>query len=313
MNFSSMIKGEILSAGFESSCCLVSALSAFLHTTVSLTYGGGKIGFEAVTESDGCAAFCRENIKKLFGADCEVIKEADKLTSKEKIILRYGGGDCADILAELCLVGKDSGRDIEFGINRYLTENECCKRAYIKGAFLGSGSATLPKEGGAAGYHAEFVFSNYLMANDFCALAAENDIFLKQIERKGSFVTYIKSSQGISDLLAFMNANKSVMYLQDVMIKKSFNNDLNRRFNCELGNMNKQVNASVSQKLAIEEIDELLGLENLPPQLEQVCRARLAMPEATLGELAEKMSLTKSCINHRIRKIMKIYENLAEK
>ena len=312
MNFSSIIKQEILSQEISLACCKIAKLSAFLHTGMSLTVTGNQLGFETVTERKDCAEFCKDGLKELFGIECRIKKTKDKLNGKDKFLISYSGEEIRRVLTELGLLKGDGSKEIEFGINKYLIENACCRKAYISGAFLGSGSATLPIAGSQSGYHLEFIFSNYRLASDFCRLAAEEDIFLKLIERKNCFVCYLKNSQAISDFLAYIGANKSVIALQDVIVTKSFNNDLNRKFNCELGNMTKQVNAAVAQKIAIEEIDEILGLDNLPGQLKEVCVARLNNPESTLTELGQLIGITKSCINHRMRKIMEIRDTLAK-
>ena len=145
----------------------------------------------------------------------------------------------------------------------------------------------------------------------FCRLLAEFDFSPKLIERKNGYVIYFKNSQLISDLLAFMGANKSVLRLQDRLVEKSFQNDLNRKVNCEMGNMTKQVNAFVAQKIAITAINELIGIDNLPEGLPEVCRARLEYPDESLSGLAEKIGVSKSCLNHRLRKIMAIYAEIS--
>lgn len=316
MSFTSEIKRELLSRKNESSCCEYAMLSAYLHGALSVVKNNSGYGFEVQTDSDFLANYCVNTIQKLFGEEVGYYAvKKDKLQGRERFVMKYSSPRCREILQELGFLSKGEEAVLLSGINFYLLENDCCRRAYIKGAFLGEGMATMPEKevtrSKATGYHLQFSFSRYEYASAFCRLLAEFDFSPKLIERKNGYVIYFKNSQLISDLLAFMGANKSVLHLQDRLVEKSFQNDLNRKVNCEMGNMTKQVNAFVAQKIAITAINELIGIDNLPEGLPEVCRARLEYPDESLSGLAEKIGVSKSCLNHRLRKIMAIYAEIS--
>ena len=201
---------------------------------------------------------------------------------------------------------------INLSIDKYLVEEKCCKRAYVVGAFLGSGSVIIPQiqKKTGSGYHLEFVFSKYQTALDFSSLMSEEGFFPKLINRKENFVVYFKGCDEICELLFYLGATKCRFDLENVIIEKGLRNETNRRINCEMANIEKQVNAAQNQIHAINLIDETIGLEELPSNLVIVAKARLENSESSFGELAKILNLSKSCLNHRLRKIMEIANNL---
>ncbi len=318
MNFTGLVKEDILSSVRENACCRVAFLSAYLHAVLSVVKNSEGFGFEIETESEDLAAFVQEELHSMFGKEAdEIALKADKLRASARLILRFTGEGCADILKELGFLSAEEPARLLYEIPREIVENDCCKRAFVAGAFLGAGSATLPEKGAehssGTGYHLQFLFSGYEYASTFCELLAVCDFFPKLIERKNGFVVYFKNSQIISDFLAFIGAGRSVCALQERLVEKSFQNQVNRQVNCEMGNMTKQVNAYVAQKLAIGVIEETVGVDSLPEGLKEVCRARLAYPDASLELLAETLGITKSCLNHRLRKIAALSKTLAAK
>ncbi len=320
MNFTTALKNEILAQKPENSCCEYAILAGFLRSCVSVIKNSAGYGFELRVESEEISNFSSELLSKLYSVEPDLFGlQEDRLNACDRYILRYHGERALLLMKELGLLSFGAVPELLSTISPYLTENECCRRAYLKGVFLGAGSATLPEKITAdavqktgTGYHLQFVFGSHAFASAFCAFLAEFDLLPKLIERKNGFVVYFKSSQQISDLLALIGTSNGVLTLQDRLVEKSFQNDLNRRVNCEMGNMTKQVNAFVSQKIAIEGIDQVLGLESLPEQLQQVCSARLQNPDVSMEGLAEILGITKSCLNHRLRKIMSIYRSITQ-
>ncbi|MBE7090704.1 MAG: DNA-binding protein WhiA [Clostridiales bacterium] len=320
MNFTTALKKEILQQKPENSCCEYALLSGFLRSSVSVIKNSAGYGFELRVESEEIANFFSELLFKLYGTEPDLFAfKEDKLNACERFILRYHGERAFFLMKELGILSFDNNPELLSTISPYLTENECCRRAYLKGVFLGAGTATLPEKSSsdstqktATGYHLQFVFSTHAYATSFCAFLAEFDLLPKLIERKSGFVVYFKSSQQISDILALIGTSNGVLTLQDRLVEKSFQNDLNRRVNCEMGNMTKQVNAFVAHKMAIEGIDQVLGLENLPQPLQAVCIARLENPDVSMETLAELLGISKSCLNHRLRKITSIYRTITQ-
>lgn len=320
MNFTTALKMEILQQKFENSCCENAILAGFLRSCVSVVKNSMGYGFELKVESQEIANYFSDLLFKLYGAEPTLFAlQEDRLNACDRYLLRYHGERAFLLMKELGILSFDNTPELLSTISPYLTENECCRRAYLKGAFLGAGTATLPEkismdpeQKTATGYHLQFVFGTHAYATAFCSFLAEFDLIPKLIERKSGYVVYFKSSQQISDVLALIGTSNGVLTLQDRLVEKSFQNDLNRRVNCEMGNMTKQVNAFVAHKMAIEGIDQVLGLENLPEQLQAVCTARLEHPDVSMEVLAELLGISKSCLNHRLRKITSIYRTITQ-
>ncbi|HIY96715.1 MAG TPA: DNA-binding protein WhiA [Candidatus Borkfalkia excrementigallinarum] len=312
-NFTGEIKREIMKAGFDNACCKTAALSAFLRATGSIVRRAEQIGFEFITESEAVAEFFISLLEELYGAELKIVQATtDNRNGKDRLVFQCLSEKSLYILTELGIaerVGEDFSLNLT--MDRYLVENQCCKLAYIKGAFLGSGSCTLPKlEDARSGYHMEVVFYNKLLADGYCELLALFDILAKSVERKGARVIYLKSIGSISDFLNLLGAYNSLEKLDDLATRKDERNQINRVANCMQKNFDKSVLASVKQIRAIETIESTLGLEELDPALRETALARLADKEASLKELAERLQISKSCLNHRLRKLVKISEEL---
>lgn len=178
--------------------------------------------------------------------------------------------------------------------------------AYLKGAFLGSGSCTLPSARGR-GYHLEFVFRTAADAAAFVELLDGLQLFGNIVPRGESEVVYLKSREAIGDLLSVMGAKHALATLEAVSSAREENNRENRLENCTAGNADRAATASVVQTLAFSELAASGALAALPLPLRNVAEARLAKPECSMSELAQYLGITKSCLNHRIRKLMQIY------
>lgn len=301
-----MIKEELASFKYSSGCCKVACLSAFLRTAGTVFVRGGNVGFSFSTESALTAEFFDGIIR---GSFAEEGKTTTLSGGRDKIVCEYVSGGTLGVLAELGLVAVSaSGVDVVMGIDRYVTEAECCKRAYVAGAFLGGGSCTVPTDEGAknTGYHMEFVFSYYETAHAFTEILADFDIIAKLIKRKNSFVVYLKNNDEIQEVLSLTGAENSSLFLAETVVKKDYNNKVNRKLNCDLSNISKQVAAAGRQIEAIETISSTIGLESLRPELKEVCLLRLSDDLLTLDEMAKTLGVTKSCVNHRLRKIIEI-------
>ena len=271
-NFTGEIKREIMKAGFENACCKTAALSAFLRATGSIVRSGSKIGFEFITESESVAAFFISLLEDLYGEELKIVQATtDNRNGKDRLVFQCLSEKSLYILAELGIVERDGDAvSLKLEMDRYLIENDCCKLAYIKGAFLGSGSCSLPKlDDARSGYHLEIVFYNKLLADGCCDLLAQYEILAKSVERKNSRVVYLKSRESISDFLDLVGAENSLKKLGELADKKDERNQLNRVANCMQMNFDKSVVASVKQIQAIEAIESTIGLEGLEPPLRE--------------------------------------------
>ncbi|MGN0805638.1 MAG: DNA-binding protein WhiA, partial [Candidatus Coproplasma sp.] len=273
-NFTEEIKNEIVSSAIDKKCCKIAFLSAFVRLSGSIISHDGVYGFEIVTENEHTALYVKLLFYNCFNVELFLNGvQYDSKSGRDKYKLEYVGVDALSILEELGIVKRHGGElSLVFGIDSKVIESDCCKLAYIKSAFLGGGSCTLPEEQtySRTGYHFEIVFSNRIAANDFCELLCEFEILAKCVSRKDSAVVYVKSKEVISDLLNLMQAFKSLKKLNKIVEYKDLSNNANRVSNCSVSNIDKTVKASVAQIKAIEVISQTMGLQSLAPNLFEV-------------------------------------------
>ncbi|NMA66406.1 MAG: DNA-binding protein WhiA [Clostridiaceae bacterium] len=188
-----------------------------------------------------------------------------------------------------------------------ITDSEY-KRSYIRGCFLATGSISDPDKS----YHLEITFPKSSLAEEFIDFLKDFGIVARYILRKGSFLVYLKEGQEIVDFLNVIGAHASLMQLENIRIIKDVRNQVNRIVNCETANLEKTVNASYRQVKNINYIKDRIGLKSLPPNLYEIAQLRLENPDVSLLELGKMMTppLSKSGVNHRLRKIDKIAEDL---
>jgi hypothetical protein len=289
-------------------------LSAFIRTSGSVISRRGNFGCELVTENERTAEFITEILEHKFGINLSVAEaKYDSFSGRDKLTFACVGDNAVSLLEKLKIIKRDDdGVSLTFGIDFSLVENDDCKAAYLKGAFLGGGSCTLPDEHtySRTGYHFEVVFSNKITASDFCDLLCECEILAKLVARKDSSVVYVKSKEVISDILNIMAVDNCLDKLNKIVELKDKTNRENRITNCSVSNIDKTVTASVAQIKAIETISQTIGLQGLDKNLFEVAEARLADTNASMQELADRLNITKSCINHRMRKIIEIAKQL---
>ncbi len=188
--------------------------------------------------------------------------------------------------------------------------------AYVRGMFLGCGSFSAREADcsdsrkGGGGYHLEFSFVSESIADDLTALLAERDVTMRKMVRADRFVVYAKDSESVSNCLALMHADKTVLKLVDTVVTLSMKKDINRRNNCDLANMTRTANAAVDVTKAIDIIDKAVGLDTLDPKLVEAADARKNSPDLSLGDLAFELGISKSGLKHRYDKIIEIAQKL---
>ena len=313
-NFTEEIKNEITLSGVDDRCCELAVLSAFIRTSGSVIKYNGEYGFEIKTENERTAEFISDMLESGFNLHLTVSDARfDIMSNKDKLTFVCLGKNALSFLKEACLVSEENGIIKSFNeIAESLIEKDCCKINYIKGAFLGGGSCTLPEERAysSTGYHFEIVFPDKVIANDFCDLLCDFEILSKLVMRKENAVLYVKSKEVISDILNLMSVYSCLTKFDQLVEKKDKNNNENRVNNCSVSNIDKTVTASVNQVRAIEIIAGTIGLQSLDRLLFEVAEARLADKNASMQELAARLGISKSCINHRMRKISDISKSL---
>lgn len=313
--FTEELKNEIIRTQLSSESCKIAFLSAFIRASGSIISMNGHYGFEIITENERTAEFICDTVESLFGETLTVSDaKLDVMSGRDKLKFECVNENTAEILKRLGIVQlHDDGLSLVFGISDELLQDEDCAVAYIKGAFLGGGSCTLPDEQtySRTGYHFEVVFSNKITASDYCELLCGFEVLAKLVARKDSAVVYIKSKDVISDLLNVIQAYNCLDKLNSLVEKKDRSNNENRVSNCSVSNIDKAVTASVAQIKAIEIISQTIGLQGLNANLFEVAEARLADKNASMKELADRLKITKSCINHRMRKIFDLAAQLS--
>ena len=290
MSFSSDVKKELIQTISGSECCYSALLSGML------SFGGrfsADDSYTLVSESykllDFLSVLCAE---KFF-----IFPTLIKLKGTFSLNLP----EASMILSELDIL-KTS--DIKFTLPSMM--NDCCRRSFIKGAFLSGGTVSDPNKQN----HLEFSTPHFGLSEQFSALLSEFDIPSKTLRRKSKFVTYFKDNDIICDVLALMGAGSSALKISETNISKSIANRDNRLINSENANYDKTLIASVKQLLAIDTIDKFIGLDNLPEQLRELALLRREKRDENLAGLADILGISKSGVNHRMRKIIKIAEDL---
>ncbi|MDE7219103.1 MAG: DNA-binding protein WhiA [Oscillospiraceae bacterium] len=294
MSFSSEVKNELCRAGLDRSCC------AKAEAYGALLYGNTFTPREVrlITESESFARRLPLLLDRAFGL------AFDRLPGEGERKYIFQLTDEKKIHRIIDAFGFDSRQSPVLHINFGLLEEECCRAAFLRGAFLAGGSVTEPSKR----YHLELVTSHAQANRELLALLADMGRQPGQAVRNGSQVTYFKNSEQIEELLTLMGAPVSAMELMNTKAEKELRNGVNRRVNCEAANLDKAVDAAQGQLEAIRRLYALNRVESLPAALKETIVLREAYPELTLSQLAEEFDppITKSCLNHRLRKLMEL-------
>lgn len=286
MSFSAEVKEELAKHISPARHCQMAELSAMLHYAGQyglMEDGTLTIGFQSENEAVLRKGFTL--LKKAYNIDT---------------VIGVKGQKKADLLA---IMGDLSGP-----ADTSLLKQACCRRTFIRGAFLSCGSISDPTKG----YHLEFVCNNRTQAEQLQEIIGQFDIEAKIVCRKKYFVVYVKEGAGIVELLNIMEAHVALMNLENLRILKEMRNSINRRVNCEAANIQKTVQASTRQVEDIIYLRDYYGFSRLPDNLREMAEVRLAYPEAALKELGEYLSppVGKSGVNHRLRKLSELAEKL---
>ncbi len=311
MNFTWEIKKEIINrSGTLEEKARLASLSAFFRTSGTLGVQDGTPSFFLVSETEMVAEFFMELFLSAFQTELTVSHAVqDRMSGRDKLVLIAPQSMTLTVLKKLGIYRRD-GRDFRAGILPSLMQTDEAKIAYIRGAFLGGGSCNTPKNGG--GYHLEMVFTEKRTAMDVCRVLDGLGVYAKRIARKDSHVVYIKSKEIISDFLAIIGVPNALKKFGVILEERDVANQSNRAKNCFSGNADKTAIASVKQVLAIQKIADKQGLSGLGEELRLLAKARIDNPAMNLRELAEKMQVSKSCLNHRMRRLMQIADEMEE-
>ncbi|WP_346914895.1 DNA-binding protein WhiA [Clostridium sp.] len=311
MSFSLKVKNEVCRNSELSKDEVAAQLSAIMKSSGTLGFGFNRtITFKVVTENPAIARWIFKNLKDFFDIHTKLLVKKSNSLKKNNIymVLIPEEVNVKGLLQELGIIEKDGLFNIHYGVPDEVIKNEDCKRAYIKGAFLGGGSISNPEKT----YHLEFVTHDQDYANELSDLINSYKLNSKVIQRKNSFVIYLKEGEQIVDLLNIIGAHNALLELENIRIMKEMRNNVNRIVNCETANLSKTVNAAVRQVESIKLIQSEIGLDRLPKNLKEVAKLRLAFPDESLKELGAMLNppVGKSGVNHRLRRIEKIADEL---
>ena len=298
MSFTTNIKNEISNIEYSESEKMAE-LSAILNIGVKIH----EDNFEILTENLSVARRIYKLIKDIYHVEIEMDTSEVNTLRKNKLVSLKVTEKIDLILNDLCIL--ENGKRIYIPHN-YLIDELKDKQAYLRGIFMMCGSINDPK---TSRYHAEFVISNEETANEVNRLLNELHFNSKIIKREKNYMVYIKESEKISDFIKMLNATTSLFYYEDIRIYRDHKNMTNRLNNCEQANVDKMINASNEQLEMIKKLREIMDFDLLDDKIKTICIYKEKYPESSMSELAEIISsetekpISKSCINHRFRKI----------
>ena len=291
-SFAGKVKNELCRVPVQRLCC------ARAEAYGVLLYGNTFSPTEVrlITESADFAARLPRLFQRAFGL------KFDRLPEEERGKLIFGITDRSKLDRIINQLGYDPRQNLVLHVNFGLLEDECCRTAFLRGAFLAGGSVTDPEKR----YHLELDTGHAQASREVAALLTEMGFLPHSVRRGGSSVIYFKQSEHIEDLLTTIGAPAAAMGIMTAKVDKEIRNGANRAMNCDMANVNKTIDAALEQKNAIQRLQENGRLERLPEKLRQTALLRLQYPEMSLSQLAEKCDppVTKSCMNHRMRKLL---------
>lgn len=305
-SFSAATKSELARVLGERPCCLLSELAGLAGVAGRVAQEKGVRRLEIRTENAAVARKAFQLARAVFSTQITVVIRQQQRLRGKKLFCICLPEEPLPALVKLGLTDR-FGNPVP-GIRRAFLRRECCRRAYLRGVFLGGGWVS----GNTLTYHLEFVVPSGVFAQDLAKLLARLGLKGRVTIRKNSFVVYLKKSGEIGDCLRLMGAAGALLELESTRVFREVKNRINRLVNCETANLNRTVEAALQRKDEIGLITSKMGLEKLPEELQELARLRLAYPEATLKELGELVHppVSKSCVNHRLRRLSAIARQL---
>ena len=294
-SFAYRVRSELCRTGVQRLCC--ARAEAYGVLLFANTFSAMEV--RIITENPEFAARLPRLFHKAFSLKFDVLPEEN---TRGKLIFRITDRDkLGRIINQF---GYDPRQSFAQHVNFGVLEEECCRTAFLRGAFLSGGSVTDPEKR----YHLELATSHIQASREVSALLTEMGFAPHTVMRGANSVIYFKQSEHIEDFLTTIGAPVSAMDIMTAKVDKEIRNRTNRAINCDMANMEKALDAARDQMIAIEKLRDRDALDNLPEKLRQTALLRLEFPELSLQELAQRCDppVSKSCINHRIRKLMEL-------
>jgi DNA-binding protein WhiA len=308
MSFAAQTKKE-LTLVEANPCCEKAELSALIRMNGTVQLSRQRMMLDISTENAAIARRIYTLIKKQYQIHVELlVRKKMRLKKNNVYIVRIPDG-VQPLLSDLHIVSE--GFQFTPGIKSTIVRNACCRRAYLRGAFLAGGSVNNPE---GSSYHLEIASMYEEHCKALCTLANKFDLNARCIERKKGFVFYIKEGEKIIEFLNIIGAHQALFKFEDVRIMRDMRNSVNRIVNCETANLNKTIGAAVRQIENIRLIEKEVGLHTLPDRLREVAEVRIQHPDMNLTEVGEMLrgKVSKSGVNHRLRKIDEMAEKIRD-
>lgn len=308
-SFSNRVKNELARLEFDKECCCLAEFSAFLRARGILRISNkNQFSLYIATNNAAVARRIFRLGKKIYDCPVELMVRRRRCLQKENqylVEMMIPSSHKRHIVYTLGIV---QGKKVLEGIKASLVRRQCCRRAYLRGVFLGCGSVTNPN----SEYHLEMVLTDAGYARHLVKLLSRVGIRAGINQRKNHYVVYIKDADQIADFFSIIGAHGALLSFEDTRVRKEMRNQINRLVNCDTANVKKTVSAGLRQVENIKIIAAVKGLEWLPSALKQIAVLRLEYPEASLKELGELMEprLSKSGVNHRLRQLEEIANQL---
>lgn len=306
--FTHRAKNSLSRSPLPGECCLRAELASFLHMKGSIQVASGRIALTVVTENPAVARRLFSLFKTLYGLNIEIFFRQKTRLKKNNVYLVQARGE-EQVRRIMDSVGRlDKEGSYSLGLDKKILRRRCCKKAFLRGAFLAGGYLSDP----GSSYHLEMVMDYEEHARTLVRLLKEFSLKANFRRRKHSYVVYVKGSDAIASFLQLIGAHESFLDFENTRVVKDMRNRINRLVNFETANLNKTVEAALQQLEDIKLIQATIGLERLPNSLRPLAELRLAYPEASLQELGAMLTppLGKSGVNHRFRKIRQIVAKL---
>lgn len=301
MSFTSDVRDELSHVEPECSHCEKATLAALVRIEGTLFLSGpGKYRVEIATDSASVGRLIIRLLHTIYDLKTQLTARRSILHKTPNYLIEIPAQKgLAPALRDMGIITEDGG--LRMGVDQKIVAKGCCSAAYLRGAFLGSGFISNPK----SDFHFEMIVETAELAEDIVALMAEKGIKAKIMQRRNSYMIYLKSGTSILEFLAFTGAHHCAIAMEEERVVKSVRNDVNRMINAELANQQKATKAAVEQLFMIREVLEEHDIETLPPALQEFIRLRVTHPDASLKELGNKVSppLSKSAMNHRVRRL----------
>lgn len=309
-SFSAKVKAELIRLPLGKACCMLSEISALTMTSGHLAFrGGGWISISYRLDDAGTARRLLMLLKKRLNVNPTLhFTQTARMGGRKTCVLSLTGGDANTLLNALHMAETDEDGQMHLKrmAPRHPMTRQCCRRAFLRGAYLGAGTMTNPEKG----YHFEWKAEDEQLPRTLEKLLEKCGLPYRDYERKGTQVIYLKGAQHIADMLALMGAGQSVLDMETIRVGKQVKAAATRAANCDEHNGDKMLEAAQKQADAIRRISLKQGLFTLPPGLQEIARLRLDNPEMSLKELGELMDppVGKSGVNHRMRRLMEILD-----